>query len=235
MTWSTERPDGSSVVSKEGKAIPPEVVEELHLLQTTHGMAFEDALTVVRRALVPPGYEPYPFRPKVPETLLDKLRSVVATYRFRHRILELKTQGVDFSGYLYIPEMDPITGDHFHEREVHCHILKTIWKHTRERGPEGSNLQGFDDPSTGLTLAALRGERKQSVQDAERMLSFLVAKFLREHGYAMEARYVKIVAGWHEAAHGRGISQFERCRKNYAMLNMILDEWMPWHLDLYDF
>lgn len=35
-------------------------------------------------------------------------------------------------------------------------------------------LQGFDDamldPGTGLTHAALTGERKQSVGDAERML-----------------------------------------------------------------
>ena len=28
---------------------------------------------------------------------------------------------------------------------------------------------------------------------------------------------------------GRGLSELERCRKNYEMLNMILDEWMPWH------
>lgn len=138
--------------------------------------------------------------------------------------------------------MDPITGYYFHEGEDHCHILKRIWKHTWEKGPERTNLQGFDDAvlkkkktSTGLTLAALRGERKQSVQDAERMLTFLVAKFLRENGYEMEGRYVEIVAGWHEAADGRGLSQLERCRKNYAMLNMILDEWMPWHTELYDF
>ena len=202
-------------------------------------MSFEDALTRLRGALVPPGYQPYSFRPKVQESLLDKMRSLVATYRYRHRIEELKAQGVDFSLYLYVPEVDPITGEHFHEREDHCHILKRIWKHTREKGPEGMNLQGFDDavkdPSTGLTLAALRGERKQSVQDAERMLSFMVAKFLREHSYEEEARYVEIVAGWHEAADGRGISQLERCRKNYAMLNMILDEWMPWQGGLYDF
>ena len=46
-------------------------------------------------------------------------------------------------------------------------------------GPEGMELRGFDDAmldsSTGLTHAALTGERKQSVGDAERMLSFLVA------------------------------------------------------------
>ena len=100
--------------------------------------------------------------------------------------------------------------------------------------------QGFDDAvrdsSTSLTLVALRGKQKQSVQDAERMLSFVVAKFLREHGYEVEGRYVEIVAWWHEAADGRGITQLlEHCRKNYSMLNMILDEWMPWHTELYDF
>ena len=67
------------------------------------------------------------------------------------------------------------------------------------------------------------------------MLSFLVAKFLREHGYEMEAKYLEIVAHWYEAADGQGILQLECCRKNYAMLNQILDEWMPWHKDLYDF
>ena len=226
-------------MERKDQAIPNCVIEELHQLQTRDGMSFEDALTRMRGALVPPGYEPHPFRPKVLESLLDKLRSLVATYRYRHRIEELAADGVDLTCYLYVPEMDPITGDFFHEREDHCHILKRIWKHTREKGPEGASLQGFVDavldPSTGLTLAALWGERKQSVQDAERMLSFLVAKFLRENGYEAEGRYVEIVAGWHEAADGRGLSQLERCRKNYAMLNMILDEWMPWHTDCYDF
>ncbi len=79
------------------------------------------------------------------------------------------------------------------------------------------------DPNTGLTFAALTGERKQSVVDAERMMSYLVAKFLSENGYEKEGEFVNIVAGWHEAADGRGLSEFERCRKNYAMLNMILD------------
>lgn len=201
-------------------------------------MSFEDALTRLRGALVPPGYKPYSFRPKVPESLVDKLRSLVATCRYTHIISELASEGVDFNKYLYVPEMDPITGDYFHEHEDHCHILKGIWKHTREKSPEGTNPQGFDDavldPSTGLTPAALRGERKQSVQDAERMLSFLVAQFLRQNSYEMEGRYAEIVAGWYETADGRGLSQLERCRKNYAMLNMILDEWMPWHTELYD-
>ena len=85
------------------------------------------------------------------------------------------------------------------------------------------------DPNTGLTFAALTGERKQSVVDAERMLSYLVSKFLNENGYEKEGAYINVVAGWHEAADGRGLSELERCKKNYAMLNMILDDWMPWH------
>ena len=60
------------------------------------------------------------------------------------------------------------------------------------------------------------------------MLSFLVAKFLREHGYIREANYIDIIAGWHEAADGQGLSELQRCTRNYAMLNMILDAWIPW-------
>ena len=95
------------------------------------------------------------------------------------------------------------------------------------------DLQGFDDaltaPNTGLTHAALTGERKQSVVDAERMLSYLVADFLSKNGYAKEGEYVATVAGWHEAADGRGLTELQRCRKNYKMLNMILNEFMPWY------
>lgn len=91
------------------------------------------------------------------------------------------------------------------------------------------------DPKTGLTHAALVGGRKQSVPDAGKMLSYLAAKFLWDHGCDIEAYYVETVAGWHEAADGRGLTELERCRKNYAMRNMVLDEWMPWHRDNYDF
>lgn len=103
----------------------------------------------------------------------------------------------------------------------------------------GTDLQGFDDamsdPNTGLTHAALTGERKQSVQDAERMLSYLVGDFLCKNGYVKEGQFVNTVAGWHEAADGRGLTELERCKKNYAMLNMLLDNWMPWYTENYDF
>ena len=55
-----------------------------------------------------------------------------------------------------------------------------------------------------------------------------VSKFLREHGYISEANYIDIVAGWHKAADRRGLTELQQSKRNYAMLNMILDEWMPW-------
>ena len=208
-------------------AIPSDIINLLHNLTVTEGLSLFDAVKCIRTTLVPEGYEPYPFRNGVEECLEDMLKTVVATYRFRATVSKYVSEGVDFSTYIYIPEIDEETGEAFHEREDHCHILKRIWKHTREAGPPGTNLQGFDDamrdPDTGLTLAALTGERKQSVVDAERMLSYLVAKFLDENGYGKEGRYVRTVAGWHEAADGRGLSELERCKKNYDMLNMILD------------
>jgi hypothetical protein len=213
-------------------AIPSDIINLLHNLRHD-GMALFEAVKRIRMSLVPEGFEPFPFRNGTEECLGDMLKSIVATYRFRHSVNKYMSEGVDFSTYIYIPEIDDATGEAFHEREDHCHILKRIWKHTREEGPPGTNLQGFDDamrdPNTGLTHAALTGERKQSVVDAERMMSFLVAKFLRENGYQKEGEYIDIVAGWHEAADGRGLSELQRCKKNYAMLNMILDDWIPWH------
>lgn len=32
-----------------------------------------------------------------------------------------------------------------------------------------------------------------------------------------------------------GLTELQRCKQNYAMLNMILDEWMSWHKENPDF
>ena len=121
----TEGPDVSPVVERQDQATLNKVIEDLHQFQTRDGMLFEDALTRLRGALVPQGYEPRPFLPKVRESLLYKLRLLVPTYRYRHRISELASQGVEFNTYLYVPEINPITEDYFHEREDH-YILKRI-------------------------------------------------------------------------------------------------------------
>ena len=88
---------------------------------------------------------------------------------------------------------------------------------------------------TGLTQVSLQGLRKQSVEDAEKLLSTRVATFLESKGYQSEAEYVQIIADWHRGNDERGLSQLERSRANYALLNYVLDEWMPWHRRNYDF
>ena len=66
-------------------------------------------------------------------------------------------------------------------------------------------------------------------------LSYHVADLLQRHGNVEEANCVRIVAQWHESSDGRGLSQLQRCRFNYQMLNFILEEWMPWYDECYDF
>lgn len=230
--------DGSPIVEQPNTDIPDSVILELHSLQA-NGLTLEDAITNIRGNLVPLGYSPYPFRTKTAESLLDKLQSIVATYTFRKQVQEFKEQGVDFSTHLYVPEIDPATALVHHDRSDHNHLLKRIASHLRDGGYDALNYEAFSDvlsdPLSGLTHAALVGKRKQSVKDAERLLSYHVVDSLRRHEYHTEADYVRIVAQWHEASDGRGLSQLQRCKYNYEMLNFVLDEWMPWHTDNYDF
>ena len=46
---------------------------------------------------------------------------------------------------------------------------------------------------------------------------------------------MQLMANWHEASDGRGLSQLKRAQYNYEMLNYVLDDWMPWHRENYDF
>ena len=122
--------------------IPASVIHELHQLHSA-GLTLEDAITNVRGSVVPPGYEPYPFQSNTDESLLDKLRSIVATFTFRKRVEELKEQGIDFSSYLYVPEIDPVTGNVHHERGDHNHLLKPIAPHIREGKYYQMNHESF--------------------------------------------------------------------------------------------
>lgn len=205
----------------------------------TCGLSLEDSITNIRGSLVPPGYTPYPFRANTEESLLDKLRSIVAIYTFRKKVQEFKEEGVDFSTHLYVPQVDPVTSLVHHERADYNHLLKRIAHHLREGGYDAFQYEAFADvladPLSGHTRAALVGKQKQSVKDAERVLSYHVVDSLRRHEYNAEADYVRIIAQWHEASDGRGLSQFQRSQYNYEMLNFILDEWIPWRKDTYDF
>ena len=58
------------------------------------------------------------------ETMLDKLRLIMATFVYQHYIQELLQPGVDFTKHLYVhvPEIDPHTGEEWHDQGDHNHI-----------------------------------------------------------------------------------------------------------------
>lgn len=108
-------------------------------------MSLEDAVTFVRSKLVPAGYSPYPFRRDTPESLLDKLRAIVATFKFRAAIDYWKERGVDFTTYLYVPEIDPVTGQERHDRGDHNHLFRRAASSIRQGKDPSLNFEAFDD------------------------------------------------------------------------------------------
>ena len=162
---------------------------------------------------------------------------------------------------MYVPECHPDTGEYFCEREDEAHDLKvghtacteSLWKsntsltlyfqriatHTRCGGPAKLHLERYvealQDRTSGLTLPVLTGTRKQSVVDAERLFNPHLAKFMQSKGYEFEAKYIEVIWNWHCACDQRGLTELQRCRYNYNFLNLVLDELMPWHRDMYDF
>lgn len=203
------------------------------------GLTFEDSIVYLRGKLVPEGYTPYPFRKDTPESSIDRLRSLVSTYVYRHTITTLRSEGRDFSQHLYVPEIDKTTCQQYHERGDHNHILKRIATSTRECRYQELDPEAFDkallDPRAGLSHAALTGQRPQSVEDAEKLLSYHVAASMQRNELDCEAEYVSTVAAWHEASDGRGMGQLRRCKANYQMLNYIVADLMPWYQENYDF
>lgn len=231
--------DGKPVVTMPNPDIPDSVILELHRLRNEDNLTLEDAVTNIRGSQVPEGYTPFPFRKDTQESLLDKLRSVGATCRFRATIEYWKQRGADFSMHLYVPEVDPVTEEERHDRGDHNHLFRRMAKSVREGKDPKLDFEAFNDalhdPESGLTYAALIGKRKQSLKDAERLLSKHVADSLRRKGHDQEARHVLLIANWHEASDGRGLSQLKRSQYNYEILNYVLDDWMPWHNENYDF
>ncbi len=71
------------------------------------------------------------------------------------------------------------------------------------------------------------GARKQSVKDAELLLSYNVANSMKTHGFTVEAEYIQTVAQWHEASDGRGLSELQRCAYNKSMLTYLVKEILP--------
>ena len=82
---------------------------------------------------------------------------------------------------------------------------------------------------------ALTGQQKQSVRDVEILFSINMQHFMEGKGYVYEAKFIRTILNWRRSHDERGLSQLQRSRYNYEMLEMILDELMPWHHNQYDF
>ena len=131
---------------------------------------------------------------------------------------KLKLEGVDFSLHVYNPKINSVMGTPRHDRSDHNHLYRRIAKSVRGGKADKINFEAFDvllDQNSVLTQAALIGVRKQSLVDAERLLSYHVVESLRKAGHEQEARHVEIISNWHEATDGRGLTQLTRCKYNY--------------------
>ena len=58
------------------------------------------------------------------EETIDMLRSILAQFEYHYQVCLWDSKGVPFRTYLYVPEIHPITGKEFHEREDFAHVLK---------------------------------------------------------------------------------------------------------------
>lgn len=72
------------------------------------------------------------------------------------------------------------------------------------------------------------------MSDAESLLNKNLCQWFKSKGYNEEATYIEVVNNWHRAGDERGLTEEERSRFNYDMLNFILDDLMPWHKISYD-
>ena len=110
-------------------------------------------------------------------------------------------------------------------------IVKVPWEFRYQALTQEPFVQAMMDKDTGLTHAALSGIRRQSVVDAERLLSYQVGEFLNRKNYVVEAEYVLTVARWHEATDGRGLTEERRSQYNLSMIDYLVTDWMP-YIDL---
>ena len=117
--------------------------------------------------------------------------------------------------------------------------MQRVGHSTRAGGPDELQLQHFHealkDPRAKLTYPALTGQRKQSIRDVENSLSSNMADFMKSKEYKFEEKYIRIFLNWRRACDERGLSEAQRSEFNLDLLKYLLDEWMPWHVQQYDF
>lgn len=54
----------------------------------------------------------------------NMLKSILAQFEYAYQVCESDKKGVPFKIHFYVPEVHPITGAEFHEREDYALVLK---------------------------------------------------------------------------------------------------------------
>ncbi len=90
-------------------------------------------------------------------------------------------------------------------------------------------VEALRDPATGLTYPALTGVRKQSVEDVERLFGEGVIKFMEDHQYEPERKYLRTVRNWRRAIDERGIPDSLRLQYCKEFLDFIIEDLIPWY------
>ena len=111
------------------------------LFWNQEGSRIEDVVTRLRMRTVPSGYTIHNWIDGKytliscltlfdilgkDETLVEKLRSIMAQLEYQYQINAWSDKGIHFKELLYVPEVHPLTGMEFYEREDEGHILKVI-------------------------------------------------------------------------------------------------------------
>ena len=61
------------------------------------------------------------------ETRIQQLQSILAQLEFKFKVCQWEHSRVPFHQHIYVPEIHPITGQKFHEREDEGHVFKVCF------------------------------------------------------------------------------------------------------------
>ena len=89
-------------------------------------------------------------------------------------------------------------------------LFQRIGDSLRRGGPKELRLEYFEeavhDTASFLTVTALRGVRKQSVEDVDHLFSDDLVCWMEQKGYIREAEYLRSVRGRRKACDEQGLS-----------------------------
>ena len=135
--------DGSICAKRMSPGVSEKLLREIHGWRM-EGASDKDVIIHLRQRTVPDGYSYHTWIPGLlitvqvlaalcngvllcvgkSETPLEMLKSILAQLEFQYEILEWEKKGIPFCSHVYVPEVHPLTGVPFHEREDEAHVFK---------------------------------------------------------------------------------------------------------------